>query len=223
MNEVESLRKTVEIIRENNPETNFEFIIILSPRSTEPAVANAKDLQSKEIKNSWVIIQKYPGLGGAYAHGIEVARGDYILMIASDLETDPNLVKSMISKSLKFPDAIITTTRWKGDSSGFASYGHIKKLLNLIFQKWISLLYQSELTDYTFGFRLYPRQALSEIKWQTTNFAFLLESILVPLRRGFRAIEIPHYWRPREEGESNNQASFFLDYFKIAIKIRKSN
>lgn len=222
MNEVESLRKTVDIIRADSPKIDFEFIIMLSPHSSEPAVANAMSLQRNELRNCSVIIQKYPGLGGAYAHAIEVARGNYILMIASDLETDPNLVKNMIAKSREFPDAIITTTRWKGDSAGFASYGKTKKILNYVFQKWISLLYRTELTDYTFGFRLYPNQALSETKWQTTNFAFLLESILVPIRRGFRAIEIPHYWRPREEGRSNNQVRFLIDYFKIAIKIRKS-
>jgi glycosyltransferase involved in cell wall biosynthesis len=221
MNEVHSLTKTVEIILEQNPNINFEFIIILSPRSTEPAVLNSKSLQASGLGNCSVIVQKYPGLGGAYAHGIEVASGDHILMIASDLETDPNLVKKMISESQQFPESIITTTRWVGDSSGFASYGRIKKALNYVFQKWISFLYRTDLTDYTFGFRLYPSQALTKVRWQTTNFAFLLESILVPLKRGFRAIEIPHYWRPREEGDSNNKLSYFVDYFRIALQIRK--
>jgi len=222
MNEVESLNTTIEIIVRESPMVEFEFIIVLSPSSTNTAIANAYSIQaSKEIDCS-VFIQKYPGLGGAYAHAIEMAEGEKILMIASDLETDPILVKSMIEESKRFPKAIITTTRWTGDSAGFQSYGTVKKVLNFGFQKWIAFMYKSELSDFTFGFRLYPSAALKGVKWQSNNFAFLLESILVPLKRGFSAVEIPHYWRPRQEGVSNNRKSFFFDYFRVAIKVWRS-
>lgn len=223
MNEVESLKQTVDIILSDCSDEQIELIFILSPKSTADASRNASILAEEKYHLTSVITQKYPGLGGAYAHGIEEAHGNHIIMMASDLETDPSLVKTLIRESNQNPHHIITTTRWKGENSGFTSYGNVKKLFNLVFQKWVSYLYEVDLSDYTFGFRLYPSEAIKGIKWNQTNFAFLLESILVPIVRGYRVIEVPHFWFPRQEAKSSNQKSFYIDYFKTALKVRKLN
>jgi glycosyltransferase involved in cell wall biosynthesis len=220
MNEVVSLNETLETITSECPSENFEFIVVLSPKSELSAVRNVDNLIRVGIHNLVSIIQKYPGLGGAYSHGFEIAKGKYIIMMASDLETDPSLVKNLISQSRYYPNSIITTTRWSGADSGFEGYGALKLILNWIFQKGISLLYKTKLTDYTFGFRLYPRSAIVNVRWQARDFAFLLESLLLPIESGWEVIEIPHKWRPRTEGESNNRKRFFFAYLKIAFKIR---
>ena len=220
MNEVESLTETISIIIKDLPNVECDFIVILSPRSENEAIVNAKELPSYFSMPINVQVQKYPGLGGAYAHGIELATGDYILMIASDLETDPNLVKDLVKASVANPDCIITTTRWSGESAGFKDYGLIKKVFNWIFQKWISILYKSKLTDYTFGFRLYPARSIKSVHWKSRDFAFLLEAILIPIKKGWKTVEIPHFWQPRSEGTSNNSFRYFFAYFKIAIVLK---
>jgi glycosyltransferase involved in cell wall biosynthesis len=220
MNEVDSLNKTCEIIFEQNPKKEFEIIVILSPRSSEDSIGNAFLLQSRYVDNISVITQKYPGLGGAYAHGIEIASGSHLIMIASDLETDPNLVHEMLRLSNENPNTIITTTRWKGEGAGFESYGKFKLTLNWIFQRSISSLYASTLTDFTFGYRLYPIESIRGIVWKNRDFAFLLESILVPIKNDWSVMEISHMWKPRSEGISTNQRRFFLAYFITAIKLR---
>lgn len=218
MNEIESLDKTISIILENNHK-KFEFIIILSPKTKTSARENAYKYEAKNI-NCKIITQKKPGLGGAYQDGIECSKGDFIIMIASDLETDPYLVSNLINTSIKYPLSIIATTRWKGNGAGFEGYHGGKYLLNWIFQKMISLLYKSKLSDYTFGFRLYPKDALKNKNWEEVNFAFLLESILVPLVEGWKVIEIPHSWKPRVEDTSNNKIIYFLNYFRVAFRVR---
>lgn len=220
MNEVESLTETMRIIIKDLSDVEYDFIVILSPRSENEAIVNAKKLPSYFSIPINVQVQKYSGLGGAYAHGIELATGDYILMIASDLETDPNLVKDLVKTSVANPDSIITTTRWSGESAGFKDYGLIKKVFNWIFQKWISILYKSNLTDYTFGFRLYPARSIKSVDWKSRDFAFLLEAILIPIKKGWKTVEIPHFWQPRSEGTSNNSFRYFFAYFKIAILLK---
>jgi glycosyltransferase involved in cell wall biosynthesis len=220
MNEVASLNETINIIIKDMPNVEFDFIVILSPKSEKEAFVNANNLPNLFSVPIKVKVQKYPGLGGAYAHGIELAGGDYILMIASDLETDPNLVKELIQMSVVNPDCIITTTRWSGESAGFEDYGLIKKVFNWIFQKWISILYKSKLTDYTFGFRLYPAKSIKSVQWKSRDFAFLLEAILVPIKKGWKTVEIPHFWQKRIEGTSNNSVRYFFAYFKIAIVLK---
>lgn len=220
MQEIESLNETVRIIIEDSPDKRFEFIIVTSPSSSLDCVKNIDILANSTRYELTNVVQKIPGIGGAYRHGFELVTGERIIMIAADLETDPRLVRRMIELSDASPNKIVTTTRWKGEGSGFIDYGRLKLLLNRIFQRWISSMFKSDLTDYTFGFRLYPTIALANIEWENRDFAFLLESILKPIKMGWKAVEIPHLWRPREEGESNNRMRYFLAYFKIAIKIR---
>lgn len=217
MNEIESLNKTISTILSNNDK--FELIIILSPKTSLEARQNAFKFEANNIYCK-VITQVKSGLGGAYQDGIDVSTGDYLIMIASDLETDPNLVRNLIDASSKNPKSIIATTRWRGIGAGFEGYSVTKYFLNWIFQKLISFLYKSKLSDYTFGFRLYPKEALKDKSWQEINFAFLLESILVPLIEGWDVIEIPHTWKPRVENESNNKIRYFIDYFKVAFRVR---
>lgn len=223
MNEVDSLNKTINIIENESSEEILEYIVILSPKSTNEAVSNVENLVDKSRGKIISKMQRYPGLGGAYVTGIESVSGEFLIMIASDLETDPYLVKKMIEISKSNKDLIITTSRWLGKESGFVGYGKVKLILNFIFQKWISIMFKSNLSDYTFGFRLYPTSSIRGIEWENRDFAFLLESILVPLKSGWKAIEIPHMWQPRIEGESNNSLKFFFAYFKTAVRIRISN
>lgn len=220
MNEIESLNQTLEIINSENFSETLEFIIILSPNSKKSAYENALAHEKDFIR---VIIQKYPGLGGAYRHGIEISQGEYILILASDLETNPYYVKDLITESRKYPMSIIATTRWKGDGSGFQDYGRLKLALNWIFQKIAALLFKSNLTDFTFGYRLYPSPSIKDVRWQCNNFGFLLEAILIPITRGWKTREIPVKWTPRNEDLSNNKKIYFIEYFKVLFSVRFSS
>jgi dolichol-phosphate mannosyltransferase len=219
MNEIESLNETISIILEQN-QKNFEFVIILSPKTKFEARQNALEYEKKLNSKISIITQIKPGIGGAYQDGINICRGDYIIMIASDLETDPNLVKDLIALSVLNPDKIITTTRWRGEGAGFEGYGVLKYVLNWIFQKTVSYLFHFNLTDYTFGFRLYPKESIKTWEWKEFNFAFLLESILIPLREGWKVIETPHNWKPRVEETSNNKFIYYLSYFRVVSRVK---
>ena len=61
-------------------------------------------------------------------------------MMSSDMETDPNVIKTFIAGAKKYPDRIITATRWK-KGGGFEDYNKIKLVCNLIFERRIGLFY----------------------------------------------------------------------------------
>jgi glycosyltransferase involved in cell wall biosynthesis len=220
MNEVKSLNSTIELLEGLNRFTSFEHIIILSQFSTKESIENAQRLEIRHGGKVQVILQDLPGLGGALQSGICRAKGDYILMMASDLETDPHAVPELIATCLEFPGAIISTTRWRKQSVGFVGYGKVKMIFNWLFQKFIGILYQTSLTDLTYGFRLYPSEVIKKELWQRTDFAFLLESILVPLRDNVQVVEIPVVWKRREEGRSSNSIKQMIMYLFVAVKLR---
>ena len=220
MNEVASLDQTIRILRDENPDRNFEFLIVVSPRSESAATTNALAHQVATPESVRVVHQERPLLGGALMDAIEAATGDHIIMMASDLETDPHAVRKMLEASDDNPNSIIATTRWQGEGAGFEGYGIGKKVANSIFQRTVRSIYSSELTDLTYGFRLYPSGSVKQQQWRTYNHGFLLESILRPLRDGWQAQELPVTWKAREEGVSSNSWRFYASYFTMAFSIR---
>ena len=161
-----------------------------------------------------VMEQRRPFLGGAVRDGFDAARGTHVVMMSSDLETDPATVPLLIEEARKRPAAIITGTRWKS-GAGFEGYDPIKLVLNKIFQAFFALLYRVRLSDLTFAYRIFPTELVRSIRWEDP---FLFETIVKPLRLGVEVVEVPSTWRVRTEGVSHN--TFFTNffYFRIGLK-----
>lgn len=219
MNETISLRKTVRILVAENAPNIHEILIVVSPKfTTAESRAVISDLQ-KEYKQLRVVEQQKPYLGGALQDAFEVATGTHFLLMASDLETNPSHVKHLIARMRAGNVDIVATTRWS-KRGGFRGYNPVKWLLNWVFQKMVAVLYGARLTDLTFGFRLYRREALQGFHWTELRHPFLLECILKPLRAGFTVTEIPSDWTARTEGVSQNTFLANFAYVRTAWRIR---
>lgn len=220
MNETISLRKTVRILVAENKPHLHQILIVISPKFTTPeSRATIADLQKEYGELVQVLEQQLPYLGGALRDAFAAATGTHFLLMASDLETNPVTVKHMISRMRGGNIDIVATTRW-AKRGGFSGYNPVKWLLNWVFQKMVAILYGARLTDLTFGFRLYRREALQGFRWTEVRHPFLLECILKPLRAGFTVTEIPSDWSARTEGVSQNTFLANFAYVKTAWRIR---
>ena len=166
-----------------------------------------------------VLNQTRPFLGGALRDAFDISHGSHLIIMSSDLETDPNSVRSMIDEAKKAPNTIIATSRWIVPGQ-FHGYSRIKLLCNWIFQRFFSALYGTRLSDMTFGFRLMPTALAQAIEWEELRHPFNLESIVKPLRLGVTATEISTGWKARIEGESQNPFFRNFAYFKTGILTR---
>lgn len=218
INETFSLRQTVDITAADNLEFIKEYVIICCERTTEESRKTIEDLRQVYGEKIVVLEQKLPFLGGAIRDAFEICQGTHVVVMASDLETDPSLVKQLIAEARNAPDTIITTTRWKGGR--FKGYNPVKLVLNFVFQKLFSFLYGVNLTDMTYGYRILPVQLMNSIHWEELRHPFLFETILKPLRLGVKAKEIPTVWSARQEGESQNTFFENFSYFRIGFKVR---
>lgn len=219
INETFSLIKTVNVILNLSKKDILEIIIVIDKKTTTKSI---EIINSLILQNDNLIIlhlQKMPFIGGALQEAFKLAKGSHVIMMASDLETDPNLVPLLIEKSQIFPNSVITVTRWKF-GGGFKNYSKIKLFANWIFQKIFSLLYWTNLSDMTYAFRIYPVDVVKKINWQELKHPFLFETIIKPLRIGVKVIEIPGIWEARTEGVSQNTFLRNFEYFKIGIKVR---
>lgn len=151
--------------------------------------------------------------------GFKFAKGTHVLMIASDLETHPREVKKMIKKLLKNKNLIIGASRWL-KYGGFEGYNKAKLILNFFFQLFFKMIFFSNLTDFTYGFRIFPKKIIKRYKWKELKHPLCLEMILRPINDGYQSLEVPVKWKSRFEGESKNPFLQNFKYFWVGLKIK---
>jgi len=220
INETTALRETVEIIRRDvKPHLLKELLVVVCPRTTPGAMAAIAGLQVECGELMVVLHQRLPRLGGAIREGFAAARGSHVIMMASDLETDPNDVRVLIEAAQENPAGIVTASRWLGGGR-FSGYSRFKLVCNWIFQQIFAVLYATRLTDLTYAYRIFPTKLVQAIQWREVGHPFLFETILNPLRLGVAVTEIPSSWRARTEGESQNSFLGSFAYFRTGIVTR---
>lgn len=223
LNETFSFYQTVEtIISECDPTDILEFIAIVCDRTqpeTLDAIKKSRTLAEKKNIPFHILRQTLPFAGGAVQSGIMAAKGSHVLMMSTDLETDPSAVKEFIAMAKKYPKDVITASRWLKKGS-FIGYNKIKYILNFFFQKTFSFFYGVKLTDITFGYRIAPTGLFQSIRWEELKHPFFLETALKPIRLGIAIHEIPSEWIARKEGKSQNSLLQTFKYLRIAFKVK---
>tara|TARA_Y200000002_G_scaffold341311_1_gene312416 strand:+ start:76 stop:810 length:735 start_codon:yes stop_codon:yes gene_type:complete len=219
IDEYKSLTKTLNILLKNSSREIKQIIIILDKKKSLIRSIELVKLLSKKNKKIKILFQSRPKLGGAFIDSIKMIKTSHAIIMSSDLETDPYIVKNMIKLSRKYPSHIIQASRWGGGKNYFKDYGFIKMVFNYFFQRIFSLIYNVNCNDLTFGFRLMPSIYLKKEKWKMLDHSFLLESVLKPIMRGAKITSINSNWKKRIEGKSYNQFSNYFRYVYIGITI----
>ena len=220
INETYSLSETVEtIMRESGSHVRELLIVVADGVTTKESMATIATIVERYPDLAVVHHQKLKYLGGAMQEAFDLARGSHLVLMSSDLETDPILVPQFVAIGQQKPNGIVTVTRWKA-GGGFEAYNPVKYVANALFQRIISVLYGTPLSDLTYAYRLMPTKLVQAIKWEELRHPFLLETVIKPLRLGVEVTEIPGRWRARTEGESQNTFMRNFEYFRIAWRVR---
>lgn len=222
INEVKSLCKTIDTIFELTGENIQEVIIVVCHKTTEKSLAAGNELARKYSGRVRVIWQKLPFLGGALREGFLAACASHVVVMFSDGESDPRILGRLVQEARANPAMIISASRWLKEKC-FAGYPPFRMFFNYIFQKTFSFLYWKKITDFTFGYRVYPIQLIRAIEWEETGHSFVLESILKPLRLDVGVLEITCFWQARSEGKSQLKPYMYLRYLWVGLKVRIIN
>ena len=216
LNETYSLQQTVDAIFKLAGSELHEVLIVTADRTTSESLAVVETIEQKYPAVVRVHRQELPFLGGAMQEAFDTAAGDHFMLMASDLETDPALIPEFVETMKTGRWDIVAASRWlKG--GGFAGYSRAKLVLNYLFQKIFRILYNTEVTDLTFAYRLYRKPILEGIVWEELKHPFLLECLLKPLRCGAKITEIPCVWRARTEGVSANMFAETFKYLRTPL------
>ena len=217
-NEIDSLKETIIGINETFIDKKPEIIISTSRDGTIGCQAMAQSL-SLEYPNVRVYFQQVPYVGAAVLEAVEILDTDYVIYMSADGETPFEACSRLFSKILETNSDIVSASRWIAGSS-FSSYGKLKFAVSLFAQYICKLVYWSHLSEFTYGFRIYRREVLFNCIFLEKKHPFFLETILVPLRLGFKIVEIPVKWKAREEAFSVVNIRILLSYFKPIFLVK---
>ncbi len=217
--ETDSIAETADILKRKSDADIEQVLVVVCDKTTSETMGRCEELRSWFGDRVQIHHQRLPFLGGAMREAFDLATASHVIMMATDLETDPNLVPAFIDIAKQRPEVVVTASRW-ARGGGFSDYGRVRVVANWVFQRLTSLLYRTPLTDATFGFRLFPTSLVQSIDWEGTRHEFLLETVLKPLRLGVEVVEIPTFWTPRPDGESQNSLSTQARYIRTLVTNR---
>jgi len=180
-------------------------------------MAVCRECAGKDPRVRILIQKKNPGIGWACREGMQAATGNYITLMAADLETEPAAVDRMVDAILETGCDGVITNRWL-PGGGFTNYDPVKYVLNWIFQKLFMALFWTEISDLTYGFKTLSKKVTDSIEWEGTLHEFFIESTIKPIKRGYRLKQIPSVWIGRTEGRSANTFLRNFRYVKMALR-----
>ena len=159
-----------------------------------------------------------PGVGWAIREGMASSKGDFIALLSSDLETEPEALDRMIAKIEETDCDLVVGNRWlKG--GGFQNYNKTKLILNWLFQYIFKIIYFTKLGDLTYGYKVLKRELVEKIDWESTLHEIYIETTIKPLKIGCKADQIPTVWIGRTEGESKNTFLRNFRYVRLALTV----
>lgn len=219
MNEVQALIDTVRAILTFAKSHLHKIIIVVCEKTTRESLQACESLKAEHDRRIEIVWQNKPLLGGALRAGFEHAKSTHVVLMYSDGESDPLSLVDLIAEAQRHPAAIISASRWLKKSS-FRNYPPGKLAANYCFQRLFALIYLRAITDFTFGYRLYPLAVVNAIDFEEIGHPFVFESIVKPLRLAVEVREIPTIWEKRSEGLSQLKPMVYFKYLVVGAKVR---
>jgi dolichol-phosphate mannosyltransferase len=212
-----SIRETVDILLSRDRGYLKEIILLISPRASQEAFEICRECMAKDSRVVTLVQKRNPGIGWAYREGMEAATGDFVALMAADLETEPAAVDRMVDKIIETGCDGVIANRWL-PGGGFTNYDPLKYVLNWIFQKVFQVLFWTRLGDLTFGFKILSQEITKSIRWEGTLHEICIETTVKPIKRGYYLEQVPSVWVGRREGRSIN--TFFRNFRYVRMGFR---
>ena len=140
----------------------------------------------------------------------------------ADLAIELETLDRMIAVAKKNPEKVVKSSRWL-EKGSFVDYNKSRLKFNLLAQHFLRFLFMTNLTDLTNPVQVIPTEYEQRVEWKEKGFCTLIEHTIIPVRLGYKCVEVPAKCYPRTEGKSKNSVWQTMLYFKTAIRIRFSS
>eukprot|EP00879_Flechtneria_rotunda_P011151 GHRR01011649.1.p1 GENE.GHRR01011649.1~~GHRR01011649.1.p1 ORF type:complete len:240 (+),score=53.55 GHRR01011649.1:246-965(+) len=200
---------------------SYEAIVVddASPDGTQAAVQQMQKL----LGPNHIILTSRAGklgLGTAYRHGLQYAKGDWIVLMDADLSHHPKYVPTFFEVQQKTGADIVTGTRYtKG--GGVSGWSQKRKLTSRGANILASTILGLQVSDLTGAFRLYRRSVLEKLLRTVTSkgYAFQMEMIARAIAIKAVIAEMPIVFVDRVYGESKLGTSEYTMFIAGLLRL----
>lgn len=205
-NERENLPIIIWLIFKYLSDANIDFeIIIIEDGSPDGTLQVAQRIQDIYGKDQIVILNRGQklGLGTAYKSGLELANGDYIILMDADLSHHPKFIPEFIKKANEGDYDVVTGTRYAGDGGVFG-WDFKRKVISCGANVLTQIALEPSVSDLTGSFRLYKKSVLRKLMTlcKSKGYAFQMEIIVLAEQKGYKIAEVPISFVDRVYGQS---------------------
>jgi glycosyltransferase involved in cell wall biosynthesis len=179
------------------------------------------------IKNTsgirYIFHEKNLGKGGAVKTGYKNATGDIVIVQDADLEYDPNDYAAVIAPILSGSTEATNGVRMQQPNDprkkSFAYWLHW--FGNGMITWTTNFLYGNNAREYEGCYKAFTKKLVNNIEIKTNNFDFDNELIVKILKRGYKVVDVPIHYYPRDysAGKKINWKHGFIILWTI-IKYR---
>ena len=205
-NEAESLDQLYhEIVREIPHDHTYE-IVFVDDGSSDSSFDELKKISANDENVMIIKLRRNFGKAAALQTGFEVAEGDYIITLDSDLQDNPKEIKNFIAKLNEGFDLVSGWKKERKDPLG-------KKIPSRFYNKVTASLFKLQLKDFNCGFKAYRRRVLQELDIYGELHRYIP---VLAHAKGYKVAEIPVEHRPRKHGKSKYGAErLFRGFFDL--------
>jgi dolichol-phosphate mannosyltransferase len=199
----------------------FEIIVIDdgSPDGTQDVVRKLQGVYGEDR-----IVEAFRpgklGLGTAYIHGLQFAKGNFVIIMDADMSHHPKEIPEMVAKQKEGDFDIVSGTRY---SLGGSVWGWDlrRKLTSRVANYIAQVLLNPGASDLTGSFRLYKKEALEQIVEVVISkgYVFQMEMIVRAKQFGFSVGEVPISFVDRLYGESKLGGAEIVGYLKGLVTL----
>ena len=200
---IELLLRRVDAARRNVSDRYSIEVLIVDDNSPDKTAEIAANLQLAGTKI--LSRQSKSGLGPAYLAGFKqglLGKYDFFVEMDADLSHQPEQLIDLLSAASK--TELVIGTRWMPGGS-VVNWPKRRKWISKLGTGYASIALNLPYKDLTSGFRVLPREFLSQLDFsliETRGYGFQIEMALKAIESGFGIKEVPITFVERENGYS---------------------
>lgn len=184
-------------------------VVVCDNGSTDGSVEEATRAGARVVR------QPIRGYGAACLGGMEVARGEFLVLVDGDGTYDISLLHRFV-EPLKAGYDMVLGTRRNGEMAPRSMRKRHKHLLEPAQTALSRRFFKFRVSDVRCGFRSIHRDALARLELGATGMEFASEMLVEAAKAGLEAVEVPVTFKPRPKTPSRRSVQ---DGWRVARQL----
>ncbi len=194
-------------------------IIVVNDNSTDSTGTVLQSLCASDSRIREVARRPPGGFGRAIRSGLDVVRGDVVIIYMADCSDQPPDAVGYYRKIEEGYDCVFGSRFVKG--SHVQGYPRLKLIVNRLVNKCIQWVFWCPFNDLTNAFKAYRTEVIQECgPYRASHFNITIEMSLNALIHRYHIAQIPIAWSDRNSGVSNlKMMEMGRRYFSTLLKV----